>query len=128
MNSAVPIVLVVDDEPDMCWVLQNLLTSQGYQCRTAQTGQIALEMLESIDFAVALLDVKLSDMDGLELANRIKSIAPSIKIIMISGYYYREDTDIRKAQEEGLVVGFIAKPFLHEDVIELVRQGIQHNL
>jgi hypothetical protein len=43
---------------------------------------------------------------------------------MIFGYYYREDTDIRKAQEEGLVVGFISKPFLHEDVITLVREGI----
>lgn len=125
MNNSHPVVLIVDDEPDMCWVLQNLLADKGYETRTAKTGEAALGLLETANFAIALLDVKLTDMDGLELAKRIKSVSPSINIIMISGYYYRDDMDIRKAVEEGLVVGFISKPFLHEDVIALLRAGIQ---
>jgi CheY-like chemotaxis protein len=121
MKHAGSCVLVVDDEPDMIWALQNLLTVHGFEARTAQTGEAALQLLETIEFATALLDVKLSDMDGLELARRIKTIAPSINIIMISGYYYRDDVDIQGMVQEGLVVGFISKPFRHEDVIRMLQ-------
>ncbi|MEW6350801.1 MAG: response regulator [Thermodesulfobacteriota bacterium] len=121
MNSCRPLVLVVDDEPDMCWVLQNLLTVGGFDFRVAQTGEAALALLESIRFGIVLLDVKLTDTDGLDLARRIKSMDSSVQIIMISGYYYKDDVNIQIAVEEGYVSGFISKPFLNDDVIEMLR-------
>jgi CheY-like chemotaxis protein len=114
-------VLIVDDEPDMCWALQNLLAAEGFETRDVQSGEAALQLIEIMKFNTALLDVKLPDMGGLELARRIKSVAPSIRIIMISGYYYKDDLDIKMAVQAGLVEGFISKPFLHEDVIGMVR-------
>ncbi len=121
MNSCRPLVLVVDDEPDMCWVLQNLLAVGGFDFRMAQTGEAALALFESLRFGIVLLDVKLTDTDGLDLARRIKSMDSSVQIIMISGYYYKDDVNIQRAVEEGFVSGFISKPFLNDDVIEMLR-------
>jgi len=114
-------VLIVDDEPGMCWALQNLLAAEGFDSRSAQTGETALQLIETIQFTTALLDVMLPDMGGLELARRVKSVAPSMRIFMISGYYYKDDVDIKRAEESGLVQGFIAKPFLHEEVMSLIK-------
>lgn len=124
MENARHTVLIVDDEPDMCWALQNLLSAKGFDSKAVQTGEGALILLETTGFEIALLDVKLPDIDGLELARRMKSVVPSITIIMISGYYYKDDVDIQCAVEEGLVKGFLAKPFLHEDVIKVVEAAV----
>ena len=77
--------------------------------------------MESTRFTIALLDVKLTDMDGLDLASRIKSLNASIHIVMMSGYYYKDDVNIRRAMDEGFVSGFISKPFFHEEVIGMLQ-------
>jgi DNA-binding response OmpR family regulator len=115
------IVLIVDDEPGMCWALQNLLAAEEFDSRSVQTGEAALQLIETMEFTIALLDVMLPDMSGFELARRVKTVAPSIRIFMISGYYYKDDIDIKMVEEAGLVQGFIAKPFLHEEVIALIK-------
>lgn len=120
MTNSRPLVLIVDDEPDMCWVLKNLLGEDDFALRIAQTAEAALKFLESESFSIALLDAKLTDMDGLDLARRIKAIDPWICIVMVSGYYYKDDVDIRAAMDNKLIVGFIAKPFVHSDVIEML--------
>jgi len=121
VNTSRPMVLIVDDEPDMCWVLKNLLADSGFDFRIAQTGHAALSLMESTRFTIALLDVKLTDMDGLDLARRIKSMNASIHIVMMSGYYYKDDVNIRRAMDEGFISGFISKPFFHEEVIGTLR-------
>jgi CheY-like chemotaxis protein len=121
VNTSRPMVLIVDDEPDMCWVLKNLLADSGFDFRIAQTGHAALSLMESTRFTIALLDVKLTDMDGLDLASRIKSLNASIHIVMMSGYYYKDDVNIRRAMDEGFVSGFISKPFFHEEVIGMLQ-------
>lgn len=120
MTNSRPLVLIVDDEPDMCWVLKNLLGEDEFDLRIAQTGDDALSFLASNTFSIALLDAKLTDMDGLDLAGRMKAIDPWINIVMVSGYYYKDDVDIRAAMDNELIVGFIAKPFVHRDVIEML--------
>ena len=114
-------VLIVDDEPDMCWVLTNLLEQEQFDLKVAQTGEAALEFVGSISFDMALLDVKLTDMDGLELARRMKAIDDSIKIVMISGYYYTDDMHIREALDNESISAFISKPFVHDEVKEILR-------
>jgi len=120
MGNDMSSVLIVDDEPDMCWVLKNLLSEKGYDIRSVQTGEAALKLLADTRFTIALLDAKLTDIDGLQLATQIKSTDPSINIIVISGYYYENDVRIQRAIDEGLVFGFIAKPFFHDDLIKML--------
>lgn len=122
MEKRLPLVLIVDDEPDMCWVLTNLLGEDRFDLRVAQTGEAALNLVESTRFDIALLDVKLTDMDGLELARKMKAIDSSVNIVMMSGYYYTDDVHIQEALENEFILAFISKPFVHEEVMEILRK------
>ena len=114
-------ILIVDDEPDMCWALEHLLNKQGFVTRKALSAQEALKLMEQHRFACAFLDAKLPDMDGLELARRIREIAPDIRIMMVSGYFYRDDVSIQEAISQGLIIGFISKPFLQEEILRVLK-------
>jgi CheY-like chemotaxis protein len=118
MHKRGTLILIVDDEPDMCWALEHLLHRQGFCTKAAGSGQGALELLQGHAFAAAFLDAKLADMDGLELAGRILKIDPDIKIVMVSGYFYRDDLAIQSAVSRGLITGFISKPFLQEEIMK----------
>lgn len=94
--------LIVDDEPDMCWALENILKNNGYFSKIAPTGQEALELVKKNRFRLAFLDAKLPDIEGLALAKQIHEIDPSVRIVIVSGYFYRDDIDVQNALEEGL--------------------------
>ena len=115
------LILIVDDEPDMGWALEHLLNSQGFVTRKALSAREALNLLEQHRFACAFLDAKLPDMDGLELARRIREIAPGTRIIMVSGYFYRDDVSIQEAISQGLIIDFISKPFLQEEILRVLK-------
>ncbi|MGO9121776.1 MAG: response regulator [Desulfomonilaceae bacterium] len=120
MENQEPLFMIVDDEPDMCWALKNILKKSGYNCEKALSGREAMRLLKSQKFHLAFLDVKLPDIEGLELARRIKSIDSDVRIIMISGFCYMDDPAIQKAVQEGLICSFVAKPFLHEEIIKSI--------
>ncbi len=113
-------ILVVDDEPDMCWALEKLFNSRGFITRNALSAQEALELMAQHRFGRAFLDAKLPDMDGLELARRLLKLSPEIRIIMVSGYFYRDDPTIQIAISQGLIRGFISKPFLQDEILKLL--------
>ena len=120
MTDEANLILIVDDEPDMCWVLEHMLNKQGFVTRKALSGQEALGLLQQHRFACAFLDAKLPDMDGLELARSIRESAPEIRIMMVSGYFYRDDVAIQGAINRGLIVDFISKPFLQEEILRVL--------
>lgn len=109
-------ILVVDDEPDMCWALENILSPEGYQIATATSGKKALELAQERRFEVVFIDAKLPDVDGIELSSRIKQTSPQAAIVMISGYFYREDEAIDETLANELCVSFISKPFDLDEV------------
>ena len=117
MTDPGELILIVDDEPDMCWALEHLLNKRGYATRKALTATEALELMGQNRFACAFLDAKLPDMDGLELARRIRLIAPDTRMIMVSGYFYRDDVSIQEAISQKLIINFISKPFLQEEIL-----------
>jgi CheY-like chemotaxis protein len=121
MSEAGNLILIVDDEPDMGWALEHLLHSQGFVTQKAQSSQEALDLMERHQFACAFLDAKLPDMDGLELARCIRVIAPDTRIIMVSGYFYRDDVSIQDAITRGLIIDFISKPFLQEEILRVLK-------
>ncbi len=114
-------ILIVDDEPDMCWALEKLFNSRGLVTQKALSAQEALELMAQHYFGRAFLDAKLPDMDGLELARRLLTMAPEIRIIMVSGYFYRDDPTIQIAISQGLIRGFISKPFLQDEILKLLK-------
>ena len=124
MSLANRVVLVVDDDPDICWALERVLGGLGAQCIRALDGRTALEAARLNRPAMALLDAKLPDIDGLELARNLRMADPGIRVLVVSGYFYKDDPAIQAALEQRLIHGFIEKPFSHAEVIETVNDAL----
>jgi CheY-like chemotaxis protein len=119
-------ILVVDDEPDMCWALDNILSPAGYAVTTTTKGAEALYLLTAGEppYAAAFVDAKLPDLDGLELAALIRQQIPGVSVVLLSGYYYPEDSAIIEGLQQGLFVGFVTKPFDLHQVCLLAHQAV----
>jgi DNA-binding NtrC family response regulator len=112
----------VDDEPDLCWAFEKLLAAHGLLCQTAQTARAALDLMKARRFQLAFLDVTLPDMNGLELAGRLRELDPSLRFVIVSGYLPREAAAMAQAQARGLICAFINKPFLHEEILGVIEK------
>jgi len=125
MRRDLPRILIVDDEPDMCWALENILRPAGFRVTTTTSGAEALALLAGEPYAAAFVDVKLPDLDGLELAALIRQRNPHTAIVLISGYYYQEDKIITERLQDEHFLGFVSKPFDLEEVRLLARQAVE---
>jgi CheY-like chemotaxis protein len=124
MRRTLTRILIVDDEPDLCWALENTLRPAGYTVTTTTSGIEALELLARKPYAVAFVDAKLPDLDGLELVTSIRQQSPDTAIVLISGYFYREDKAVTEGVQKGLLVGFVAKPFDLEQVHLMAQRAV----
>jgi DNA-binding NtrC family response regulator len=115
-------ILVVDDEKDICWALENTLGDEGYHITQVNRGEDAVREVKQRPFAVAIVDVKLPGMSGIEVSRVIGHLDPRMKIIMISGYHYEEDQPIQEGMRRRVYRGFISKPFELDEVSALVRR------
>ncbi|MFM8443012.1 MAG: response regulator [Methylococcus sp.] len=114
-------ILVVDDEPDMCWAMDCILSSQGYSVVTATSGEQALATLDQHDFFFVFMDAKLPDMDGLDVVRQARQLrSGSVRTVLVSGFHYHDDPIIRQSIEIGLINGFLAKPFAHNELLEML--------
>ena len=120
MNEKQAPILVVDDEPEMCWILENIIKKNGFACQTAGSAQEAIALTERQPFRMAFLDAKLPDIDGLKLARRLRKFAPSLPIVIVSGYFYQDDATIEGALKSGLIAAFISKPFIHDEITRVI--------
>jgi len=121
-------ILVVDDEPDMLWSLNQILSYANYTVVTASNGVEALNYLRKHAFAMAIVDVKLPDMDGLQLATMLKAITPELVIVLISGYYYAEDPEIEREVNQKIATSFISKPFSLRELRSTIRQVLVNKI
>jgi len=109
-------VLVVDDDPDMCWALKIILELSGHCATLARSGHEALELAVRSAFPVAFVDARLPDMDGIQLGTKLVHLHTTMKVIIISGYYSEDDLSIVEAVRALRVHGFLAKPFQIEAI------------
>lgn len=123
--------LVVDDEPDVRWVLEMILRRNGFAVVTAGSGAEALRWLRETELAchLILLDAKLSDIEGVEFARRIRTetscIAP---VILVSGYFYKDDSLVQHSLRTGLISAFVTKPFRHDEILNAIHTVLSTGL
>ena len=120
MKKKSNLFLIVDDEPEICWVLERILTKLGRVCHSACSAKEAISMVERQQYFMAFLDAKLPDLDGFELAQCLRKSNPELHIVIVSGYYYNEDPTIVTAIQSGLISAFIAKPFVHKEILQVL--------
>jgi len=115
-------VLVVDDEEMVCYLLNNVLSHQGYQVTMAGGGYEALEKLERSPFELVLTDLEMPRMDGLELLYRIRALFPDTEVIILTGHATIK-TAVR-AMKEG-AYSYLTKPFNLEELAVIMRNCLQ---
>jgi len=121
-------VLIIDDEPGVRWSLQHLLESNGFAVASASSGVEALKSLNASEFCIVLVDAKLPDIDGIDLARRIRIETPcQSPLILVSGYFYDDDAVVREVLNSGLFTAFTTKPIVHDVLIRLVRDALLKN-
>jgi len=120
-------ILVVDDEKDICWALENALGDEGHHITQVSKGEDAIREARQRSFAVAIVDIKLPGMNGIEVSRIIGQLDPRMKIVLISGYHYEEDQPIQEGMRRRIYRGFISKPFELDEVSALVRSVLAEN-
>lgn len=117
-------VLIVDDDPDMRWALDRLLRKDVFsRVNQAGSGLEALALVKKNVFDLLIVDVKLPDMDGIGLTQRMRDEAlNAAPVLLLSGYLYGDDELVRKNIASGLVAAFLAKPFGHAELLELIQR------
>ncbi len=114
-------VLVVDDEPEMCHLIKQILKREGYQVDVSFSGIEALQMIKSFNYHLLLTDLEMPEVDGIELTRKAKKQNPEIRVIMVTGNA-TVDADIRSLRHK--IDGYIRKPFNISKLRKVVRQTL----
>jgi len=120
-------ILVVDDEPDICWALESALRDAGFRVTPVSGGIGAIREVTGRSFDAAIVDVKLPGKSGLEVSRQIRRLDPRLKVVLISGYHYADDQPIQAVIRQGECQGFISKPFDLDQVSALLRRVIEED-
>ena len=115
-------VLVVDDDEPLAKVMARVLRSRGFECDVALTGAEARRLLETKDYAVALLDVRLPDESGYGLLEEMRATRPNTAVVMISGV---DDPELGKAALEQGAFAYHVKPVGATQLYLLVVNNLQ---
>lgn len=110
-------ILVVEDEDSLRMLLTSELEAQGFSVQEADGGIIALEALDQNKFDLVLLDIRLPDMDGLEVLKSIRKNGRSEKVIMLTG------VDELKIAKDSLSFGandFMTKPYNFKNLLHCI--------
>ena len=118
-------VLFVDDDEIVLRSLERGFLDEPYNTLFAKSGKEALEILQREEVHVIVTDMRMPEMDGLELLEIIRKMYPHIVGIVFSGY--TEMAALQKAVNQGEIFRFIPKPWkLEGDFKKVVREAIEH--
>lgn len=115
-----PLVLVVDDDREMCANLWDLLRERGYRVCLAHGAGAAAERLADSQFKVILIDLKMPDGDGAEVFRRVRGANPEARTILITGYRSELDDVVARVLAEG-ADAVCYKPFDVPGLLDAVR-------
>jgi len=116
-------ILVVDDELSVLTVVKCMLECEEYTVLLANSAETAQRMIERKDLAIDLMitDVVMPDMNGRELAERVLTVRPQLKVLFMSGYSSNEVVRVKVLDRTS---GFLPKPFTSLDLKEQVRKAL----
>ena len=113
-------LLLIDDEVGYVNVLSNRLSKRNFQVGKATSGTEAFQILRQRDFDVAVLDLKMEEMDGIEILKILKKMAPELVVIMLTGHGSAD------AAQEGINQGaydYLTKPCELDELIQKIQEA-----
>ncbi|MGP4106182.1 response regulator [Virgibacillus sp. L01] len=114
-------ILVVDDQPGIRLLLQEIFTNEGYHVTLAKTGKEALNILDNSSFDLLMLDYKLPVVDGVQVIQQLEHDKVEIPIILMSGL---SEEIVEESQKFKLVKKVLEKPFNVQDVSDFTKSLI----
>ena len=116
-------ILVVDDDEALLNSFKDILEMEGYNVDTAVTGREAIEKSNKNFYNLALLDIRLPDMDGIDLLTKITENTPKMVKIMVTGYPTLENaiSAVNKGAD-----GYVTKPVKIDDLLHILIQLFLH--
>jgi len=118
------LILVVDDDPEICTMLNDMLITRGYQVGIAHTGEEAIPMAQERAYDIIFIDMKLPTINGLETYLAIKEVNPEAVAIMMTGYR-REMADLVEEALMNNAYTCLYKPIDMEEVVRLVDEILE---
>ncbi|MFN8454414.1 MAG: response regulator transcription factor [Anaerolineae bacterium] len=114
-------ILVVDDEDTFRYFLKLNLEQQGYQVTDSADGQTALNLIKEQVFEVALIDLRLADLDGLEIVRQLRQTTPQTSVIILTGFATLDSAI--EALRQG-AYDYLTKPFETAELLARVADAI----
>src|SRR5215467_11059688 len=122
MERLMATVLVVDDEKNYLWLLDELLRGEGYDVVTCEKGSDALKVLREAMVDVLLTDLRMAEMDGLTVLDKTREISPATSMLLMTAYGTIERAV--EAMRRG-AYDFVVKPFDNADLVRSIRRAIE---
>ena len=115
-------ILIIDDDENIRKVLQTILEDKGYIVETADTAKKAIERSEKAFYNLAVIDVRLPDMEGIELLSKLRSTKPKMRKIIVTGYPTLQN--VISAVNKG-ADAYLMKPFEVEKLLQTIREQLK---
>ncbi len=115
-------ILVIDDDESIRKVLAVILEDEGFAVDTAENGKAAIKKSNEKFYNLALIDIRLPDMEGTELLTKLKDTTPKIRKIMVTGYPSLQNAV--EALNKG-AHAYIMKPFDLKKVLAVIKEQLQ---
>src|SRR3954467_12854129 len=116
-------ILVIDDDVDICTLLNRFLSKNAFNVTTAYSGKAALESIINHVPDIVLCDFRLEDMNGSELLEKIKQNNPHVPVIIMTGY-----SDVRTAVNimKSGAFDYVTKPLLPEEILLTLKRALNN--
>jgi FixJ family two-component response regulator len=122
MPAQLESICILDDDSSVLRSIERLLDSDGLKALSFEDAEVFFAHVRSYAVPLALLDVWMPEMSGLQVQARLREVSPETKVIVITG---RETPAIRAAALEGGAFAFLVKPFDDEAFRSLVREALR---
>jgi DNA-binding NtrC family response regulator len=114
-------ILIIDDDENIRKVLQAILEDEGYIVETADNAKKGIEKTEKAFYNLALIDVRLPDMEGIELLTKLRETKPRMRKIIVTGYPTMQNA--MDALNRG-ADGYVMKPFDVEKILLTIKEQL----
>lgn len=115
-------IIIVDDDEGIRETLSAILQEEGYQVDTAETGKQAIEKTNARLYNLALIDIRLPDIEGIDLLREIKDTVPKIRKIIVTGYPTLQNA--MEAVNRG-ADAYVLKPFDVAKVLRIIEEQLE---
>jgi DNA-binding NtrC family response regulator len=115
-------ILVIDDDENIRKVLETILEDEGYIVETAETAKKGIEESEKEFYNLALIDVRLPDMEGIELLSKLRNTKPKMRKIIVTGYPTLQNAvaAVNKGAD-----AYVMKPFEVDKILQTIREQLK---